>query len=221
MKSFIYLLSAVLFLGMTSSRLYGQSSPDSQLLVAGDAVRIQVWDIADDSGGKSPVSSLSGEYGIDPNGNILMPFVGPIYVAGKTADDLAKIIKNKYADMLREPFIYIRPLIRVVLAGSVAKPGSYHIDSKNSLWDLLDMAGGPTSDADLTKMQVRRGGEKVKEDLLSAFENAHSLHDVDIQTGDQIIIPRRTSFDITKVINYFNFAVSIAILYLRLKDRGY
>ncbi len=220
MKSFLPLLSAALFLSIITAGAFSQPSQDGEILVAGDAVLIQIWDVAGDTGGKSPVSSLSGEYSIDPNGNILLPFVGPVYVAGKTTDDLAEIIKNKYADILREPFIYIRPLIRVVLAGSVAKPGSYYIDSKNSLWDLLDMAGGPTSNADLTKMQVRRGGEKVKEDLLSAFENAHSLSEVGVQTGDQIIVPPRSSFQIKTVISYLSFVSSIALLYLRLQ-RGY
>ncbi|MFQ5419704.1 MAG: SLBB domain-containing protein [Anaerolineae bacterium] len=40
-------------------------------------------------------------------------------------------------------------------------PGSYFLKGKETLVDFLSRAGGPTKDADLTKVQIIRGGKTV------------------------------------------------------------
>lgn len=190
-----------------------------EVLTAGDAVNIQIWQMFDNVSGRSPISNLSGEYVIDTRGFIFMPFVGLVRVANKRPQDVEVLIKEKYKSYLTEPFIYVRPLIRVTLIGAVSRPGSYRVDPQNSFWDLMDNAGGPASTADLRKMFVVRGGVKSIENLLQAFENAHSLYEVGIKSGDQIVVPPRSTFNLNTILNYASFAASIALLYMRLQDR--
>jgi len=221
MKTMHILLSFVLIELLFAPGISGQYSGREEYLVAGDAVRIQIWQLWETAGEKSPVANLGGEYVIDTDGNIFMPFVGLIKVEGKTPEDVAAVIKGKYADFLKEPYIYVRPLIRITLAGSVLRPGSYRIDPRSSLWDLLDMAGGPSSAADLKKISVFRGGDIVIKNLLKAFEKAYSLKEIGVQSGDQIIVPQPGGFNMQAIVNYLNLAVSLFLLYMRFRDRSY
>lgn len=199
--------------------VFSQPSNRMEVLKAGDAVSIQVWQYEIVST-KSPVSNLGGEYVIDTKGYIFMPFVGLIQVANLTPDDAGNLIKQKYERFLSDPFIYIRPLIRVTLRGHVRRPGSYRVDPKSSFWDLMKSADGPLTEADLEKMYVERGGQKVIENLLQAFERAYSLSDVGVISGDQIVFPPKgRSFGIGTILRYGTQAATITLLYLRLKDK--
>lgn len=199
---------------------FSQSPSRREILLAGDAVRIQVWQLYENVKGKSPASSLSNIYVIDTKGYIFMPFVGLIHVANKTPDEVAELIKQEYTPYISDPFIYVRPLIRVTLRGAVTRPGSFRVDPKSSFWDLMEEAKGPLTSADLEKMYVERGGMKVNDDLLQAFEKAYSLSEVGIESGDQIVIPPRgRSFSMRTVMSYVTSAAALALLYIRVSDR--
>jgi polysaccharide biosynthesis/export protein len=214
MKATIKFCFALIFCFCLSSNVISQ-----EYLVAGDAVRIQIWDSPGESDGNNPISQVNGSYVIGTDGNILLPFVGPVNVAGKSTTEVELIVKDKYADFLKEPFIYIRPLIRLTISGGIAQPGSYRVDPKSSLWELFDLAGGPVSGSNLEKITVVRGGEQVIENLLSAFEKAFSLKDVGIQSGDQISIPMRGGFSIQKLVAWINLGITFLWVYLNLSDR--
>ncbi len=216
MKSLILIMGCLFF----TQGVKGQTANDQEILMAGDAVRIQIWDLLEDTQSKGIISNLGGDYVINTDGDILMPFIGLLRVAGRTPSNVETLIKTKYGDFLTsEPFIYVRPLIRVTVAGNIARPGSYRIDPKSSLWDLFDLTGGPTSEADLRKIYVVRGGKRVIKNLLTAFEKAHSLSEVGIQSGDQIGVPRIKNFSFQVFINYLNLGLTIVWLYLRTTDR--
>ena len=59
--------------------------------------------------------------------------------------------------------------------------------------------------------------EKVIENLLKSFENAISLEEVGIQSGDQILVPSRGGFQLKDVLTYANFAASLVLIYLRIQ----
>jgi len=206
-----------------SLRVWGQtlgSSDEKEILRAGDAVRIQIWQIWARPGDQSAVGNLSGDYYIRSDGTILMPFVGKVQVAGRTPEEAALIIREKYKAYLREPFILVRPLIRVVLRGAFVRPGAYRVDPESSLWEVIALAGGPANEANLQRMRVVRGGKVVIENLLESFEKGYSLKDIGIQSGDIIAAPRRgTGLTMNRLISYLSFATSVALLYIRLKER--
>ncbi|HHM23760.1 MAG TPA: polysaccharide export protein, partial [Bacteroidetes bacterium] len=177
-------VAALLFFTIFLSAGMAQYTQTEERIVPGDAIRVQVWQMWDTSSPKNIVSNLSGDYVVDPGGDIFLPYVGVLNIAGKTPEQIAEMIKEKYAGFLKKPFIYVRPLMRVTVRGAVARPGLYRVDPKSSLWDLLDEAGGPTNNADLRKISVVRGDKKVVENLLQAFEKAYSLKEVGVKSGD-------------------------------------
>ncbi len=213
---YLFVISMAAFVFFAN--LHAQEFKEEQL-AAGDAIQIQIWQLSDRS--QNLIKSLNGEYTIDGYGYITLPMVGPLKVEGKTPPEIAQDLKKEYADYLEDPFIIIRPLIRVVLLGEFIRPGAYRIDPKESLWRLIEMSGGPTSKCDLNKLTVIRGGNPVIKNLLKSFEKGYSLKEIGVQSGDQILGPIRKNFNYRTIIEYANFVVSFALLYIRLKERWY
>ena len=182
----------------------------------GDAVRIRVWELY--QGGNRNLN-LNGDYAINTEGIIIMPILGEIRIKGLTQYELMQLIEEKLKAYLRNPYVYVRPLIRVTMQGAFNHPGSYRVDPSSSLWDLVKLAGGPRSNADLRKIEVERGGEVVIKNLLSSFEEGYSLEEVGIESGDQIMVAQRGSMNLGVLLGMINLVASIVLLYLRLRYR--
>lgn len=200
-----------------AAQAHAQNQP--MKLRAGDGVRILVWkeDISDNQVRPEELG-IAGDYLIDDQGNILLPSLGEVKAAGQSAKSLAENVQQSLR--IKAIRIVCLPLMRVTLLGAVQRPGSYLVQPKESLWELINKAGGPANDADFRKIKVMRSGATVKSNLLEAFEKAHSLEDLAVESGDQIIVPGLSGFGFGDVIRYATFAMSVGVFYLQLSDRN-
>ena len=202
-------------LGQTTTDFqWSKSARSLTIFQPGDAVRILVWELFEE---ERRNFNLSADYPINPEGDIIMPLIGKIRVKGLTVYELMQTLETRLKEYLRNPYVSVRPLIRVTLQGAFNRPGSYRVDPSSSLWDLVAQAGGPTANCDLKKMRTERGGKTVIRELLGAFERGHSVEEIGIETGDQIIAPVRRGLDIGFLIGVINLLASIVLLYLRLR----
>jgi hypothetical protein len=82
------------------------------------------------------------------------------YAAGSDRQPLQNFGDPAMAEHSPSEFVYRNDpeeiLIPVYLLGAVAKPGLYHVPVKTDLVNLLAISGGPTSDAKLDDIQIRR-----------------------------------------------------------------
>jgi polysaccharide export outer membrane protein len=94
---------------------------------------------------------------------------------------------------LRDPVVIVRPLLRIGILGNVLHPGYYYTSADLPLTDVLMVAGGPTPDADLTKVSVRRGTEVIMNDrkTRSALTAGRSLDNLHMQAGDEVQVGKR------------------------------
>jgi polysaccharide export outer membrane protein len=184
----------------------------------GDGIRLKVWQLIVQESNTSPTGKLSDDYTIDGDGYALFPIIGRIKVKGMTSERLIEDLKERYSPYLREPVIYILPLIRVLVQGSFNKPGAYRIEPTASLWELIELADGPTSECNLQKLRVERGGKIIFGDLLAQFEKGYSISEIGIRSGDQIIGPPKSSINFTQVRDYLTFVMTAILFYVRLKD---
>lgn len=201
-------------IAQTTEFQWSKSAKSLTIFQPGDAVRIQVWELFQE--GQRNLN-LSADYPINPDGNIIMPLIGQVRVKGLTVFELMQTLEEKLKAYLRNPYVSVRPLIRIVLQGAFNRPGSYRADPSSSLWDLIAQAGGPNASANLKNMSAERGGKTVIKKLLKAFEEGHSLEEVGIESGDQIIVPARRGFDLQFIIGLINLLASVVLLYLRLR----
>jgi len=183
----------------------------------GDGVRIKAWRDVSVSG-QSDVSNLglNDDFIIDNRGMMTVPIIGEMRAVGHTRRSLARAIEDSLS--IRAVRIMCSPLIRVTVLGAVNKPGSYLIEPKESLWGLINEAGGPGNDAEFKKIYVERSGEVVVENLLQAFEQAYSLEQLNVRSGDQVYVPRVSRFSFRTIVDYITLATSFTLLYFQLRD---
>ncbi|MCI0515565.1 polysaccharide biosynthesis/export family protein [candidate division KSB1 bacterium] len=184
----------------------------------GDGIRLKVWQLIVQESNTSPTGKLSDDYTIDGDGYALFPIIGRIKVKGMTAERLIEDLKDRYSPYLREPVIYVQPLIRVLVQGAFNKPGAYRIEPTASLWELIEKADGPTSECNLQKLRVERGGKIIMSDLLAQFEKGYSINDIGIRSGDQLIGAPKSSINFAQVRDYLAFLMTAVLFYVRMKD---
>ena len=196
----------------STSKAAGDFSP-------GDGVRIKVWrDVSVSGQGDFGGLGLNDDFLIDNRGQVLLPIIGEMRIVGHTRRSFARAIEDSLS--IRAARVMCLPLIRVTLLGAVNKPGSYLIEPRESLWSLINEAGGPANNVDLKKLYVERGGEIVNNNLREAFEQAHSLEQLGVRSGDQIYVPGISKFNFRAVVDYVTLSASFVLLYLQIKDRN-
>ena len=91
--------------------------------------------------------NLNRELRVNGQGEITMPLVGVVKVAGLTPQQIEKRLEDLYnADYLVNPQITVSVNQyrhqRVAVTGAVAQPGSYEIIGPRTLLEVLSLAGG-------------------------------------------------------------------------------
>ncbi len=202
----------------TSSRKAPESSGTSDFM-PGDGLRLKVWrdlSVADQGGVQN--LGLNDDFIIDPRGYVTLPIIGEMRAVGHTRKSLARAIEDSLN--VRAVHAMCLPLIRVTLMGALNKPGSYLIEPKETLWGLINEAGGPANNADVRKIFVERSGHVIFKNLLEGFEQAHSLEEIGVRSGDQIYVPGRSSFNFRTVVDYVTLTASVVVLYYQIQDHS-
>lgn len=148
----------------------------------GDILQIRVW----------PDSTLSGSFPVEANGEVLLPFLGPIVVFGKGVAELRQELQDRYGEMMRMPVVSVTPQFRVNLLGGIASPGLYFVDPSHSLMDVISLAGGFRDNARLDKLRIVRGGQVFGVDAEAALKGETTVGAVRLQSGDRIVVPTRS-----------------------------
>jgi polysaccharide export outer membrane protein len=197
---------------------FGVTSPQGRYLtfMKGDAIRLTIWQPWRLADGKAQISNLNGDYPIDSRGYTLLPLIGEVKVVGHNIKSLTTLLKEKYSPYIQDPYIVVTPLIRVTMQGAVNRPGAYLIPPSASLWELVDLAGGPSEKSNIRRMYVERSGRIANKNLLGSFEKGYSLQEIGINSGDQILVPSRNPFGWRDVLSLVSFGLSIAVVYFQI-----
>lgn len=153
---------------------------DQVALRPGDVVRITIWREDD----------LSGDFSVDRDGIVVLPLLGEKQVTGVPIARLRNTLLREYQLQLRNTSIQITPLRRINVLGEVKKPGLYEVDPTITLAGVVALAEGTTASGDLNQIRIFRDGEVIRQQ--AGAEN--TLEDVDIRSGDQVIVGQRNWF---------------------------
>lgn len=183
----------------------------------GDAVRIVVWPKPGSDKTTVEKTGIANDYLIDRRGNIFLPLIGDVKVVGLRRDELANVVAERYREFTTGVLYVCKPLIRITVLGAINRPGSYLVEESNSLWQVIDEAGGPAPIADLNKMFIRRGDRIVADKLLAKYESAYSLQEIGVRSGDQLYVAQRSGFHFKTILDYGSFFISAIVLYFQVK----
>ena len=175
MDKIIFLIALLSFLVNGSSDLHAQE------LNPGDGVRINFLDITDD---------ISGDYYIQPDGKLQLPFVGIINTNNKDFHQIKSEVEVKYDSLYRNPELTVLSLVRINIHGEVGAPGYYFVTEEQTITGILALAGGTTSDANLDNVYIIRGNREIELDYATIIEEGNTVTDFGLKSGDQIYVPR-------------------------------
>jgi polysaccharide biosynthesis/export protein len=157
--------------------------PGDYTIGPGDEVKILLW------------GRVNASYNlvVDRNGNITIPQVGPVSVAGMTFEQMSKhLIKQAEQFVGANIDVTMGTLksIQVFVLGDVKRPGAYTIGSFATITDALLIAGGPAAIGTMRSIQLRRKDKIITTfDLYDLLLKGDKSRDMILQPGDVVFVP--------------------------------
>jgi protein involved in polysaccharide export with SLBB domain len=158
--------------------------PSDYILGPGDELQIKIW---------GQVEANLRVY-VDRSGQIYIPQVGEIAVAGIHYGDLEQHLKGEISKIFKNFTVtanigHLRS-IQVVVVGDARYPGTYTISSLSTLVNAIFASGGPLPQGSLRHIQVRRDGATITDfDFYDLLIKGDKSKDVRLQPGDVLYIP--------------------------------
>lgn len=157
------------------------------LVASGDKIQVRLW------GGYT----WEGVATVDPKGNIFLPYVGPLKLAGVANRDIqgavdAAIRRTFKANVYSYASLESAQPVRIFVSGQVRRPGLYNGTSMDSLLSYLDQAGGiDPQRGSFLRVQVKRGAAVRAEINLYDFLLDGRIPQVQLADGDVIVVTER------------------------------
>ncbi|BDG73945.1 polysaccharide biosynthesis/export family protein [Roseomonas fluvialis] len=176
---------AALFTGQQQSS--SEAPNPNYVLAPGDRVSVRAWGAVD--------SELVGV--IDPAGNLFLPNIGPVRVAGVRVGDLQAVVEGEVRKVYTTQVqVYATVLstqrIGLFVTGFVRAPGRYAGVASDSILDFLVRAGGvDPGRGSFREITVARGGGTIATIDLYRFLLQGVLPQIRLQEGDTIIVGRQ------------------------------
>ena len=158
--------------------------PDDYVLGPGDRIKIEIF-------GSQYSSQV--QY-INRSGNITIPKIGPVYIAGLNLNQARELVDKKVSEGLigSEVFLSLGELrsINVYVLGAAYQPGSYVVSSLATVTNALFASGGVSEGGSLRSIQIKRKGDVVTTfDLYDLILKGDTSRDINLKEGDAIFIP--------------------------------
>jgi polysaccharide export outer membrane protein len=131
---------------------------------------------------------------VDRSGNISLPEIGTVQVAGTPFGELPALLKNQAGKIYRNFDLNVNlsslRTIQVFVVGHARRPGTYTISSLSTLLNALFESGGPLPQGSLRDIQVRRNNQTITHfDMYDLLLRGDKSRDVSLVNGDVIFIP--------------------------------
>jgi protein involved in polysaccharide export with SLBB domain len=158
-------------------------APAEYVLGPGDEIRIQVWGAVE----------FTGSQTLDRNGQINLPRVGTIPLAGVQVKDLESTLSKKIASIYKNVNVTASlgklRAITVYVVGHARQPGSYNLNSLSTLINAVFASGGPSANGSMRNIELKRASQTVTTlDLYAFMSKGDKSKDVALQPGDVISI---------------------------------
>ncbi len=131
---------------------------------------------------------------VDSEGNVALPNVGPVRIAGTPASQVNDVI-GAAASEVYQPTVQVYATmadageIQVFVAGPVLEPGGHDGSSQSAIIGFLQLAGGIDPDrGSYRNIVVRRGGQTIGSIDLYDFLLNGEMSGVSLSNGDVIVV---------------------------------
>ena len=178
-----------LFQGAFKDQPFTGFNPAYRITV-GDRINLQLWG----------AYSFSASLPVDPQGNIFVPEVGPVHVAGvengALNDYVLRHVKRVFKNNVKAyANLEASQPVKVFVTGYVDNPGLYDGFSSDSILYYLDSAGGVSlGSGSYIDIKVVRNSELVQRVNLYNFLISGSMPALQLRNGDSIVVGPRQGY---------------------------
>jgi protein involved in polysaccharide export with SLBB domain len=158
--------------------------PSDYVVGPDDELRIRVWGQV----------NLQANVRVDRSGEIYLPQVGQVHVAGLAFSALDAHLREAVGRVYRNFDLTVDlgqiRAIQIYVSGQARRPGVYTVSSLSTLVDALFSSGGPSVEGSLRAIELRRNGAVVTHfDLYDLLIRGDKTKDARLLPGDVIYIP--------------------------------
>jgi protein involved in polysaccharide export with SLBB domain len=158
--------------------------PSDYVIGPGDELQIKIWGQV----------QANLRVIVDRSGQIYIPQVGQVSVAGIHYGDLEKHLKSEISKSFKNFDLTVNigrlRSIQVLVVGEARYPGTYTISALSSLVNAIFASGGPAPQGSLRDIQVRRDGKTITDfDFYELLIHGDKSKDFRLQSGDVLYIP--------------------------------
>jgi len=158
-------------------------------IASGDLIDLEMYDNAD----------LSGHFRVNENGDVRLPLMGEVHVAGETAEQAAELFEKRYVEqeILKPANSHATVQITeyatqgIVVSGEVHSPGTYPALGVRMFNDVITAAGGVLQTASREVVIAHRGDpdHTVKVEYDPFLANP-LIPQVQLLPGDTVTVPK-------------------------------
>lgn len=143
-------------------------------------------------------NAMSGVMLVDPDGKIYVPFADSIHVAGLNPDEAAVVVEDELSGYIKHPEVHVRPITitsrRVIVLGEVRRPGSYKVNTDETVIEALAYAGGTLRGGLTWNVKVVRGGlddpQIINVNVDEIINNGDYTQNIQLLPGDIVFVPK-------------------------------
>lgn len=163
-------------------------------------------------------SALTDTFAVEAGRVLNLPNIGVVPLTGVLRSELEPSLQKTLGQYLRDPQVRARALMRVSVLGDVGQPGFYVVPTNLVLTDVLMQAGGPGRTAELTKIYIERGSEKIweGEPLQQAITEGRTLDQLSLVAGDRIYVPTQKKGNLGNSVRTFTLILGIPLTIIGL-----
>ncbi len=165
-------------------------APDT--IRAGDTLSLVIYENVDDGLlGAGGVPAPLSEVQVDDEGFIFVPYAGRLLAAGKTPEQLRRMVTESLGTQTPDPQILVSRTAgngaTVTVSGQVQAQGVYPIERPTRrLSAMLARAGGISIEPEIAQVTVLRGGQSGKVWFNSLFSTPGN--DIALRGGDRVLV---------------------------------
>ena len=158
--------------------------PSDYVIGPGDELQIRIWGQVE----------ANLRVIVDRSGQIYIPQVGQVSVAGLHYGNLEESLKREISKIFKNFQLTANigrlRSVQVIVVGNARYPGTYTISSLSTLVNAIFASGGAAAQGSLRHIQLRRDGKTISDfDFYDLLINGDKSRDVRVQSGDVLYYP--------------------------------